>query len=133
MREAPKVDDARDGGLLTAWRSNLGLCAVPVAGQVSRAGVVAADELLADDQLAREDQLAALRTAIASLEPREQTIVYGIYAHERTQDDVTDAPKLFKSWGSRLHGEIIVRLKRAMLRAGYRELFMPDALPPLVA
>ena len=124
---------ASDVAWLTSWRSHLGLRALPVARELSLAGVIAGDELLADEQLAREDLLMALRTAIGALEPREQSIVYGIYEHERTQDDILDTLNLSKSWGSRLHGEIIVRLKRAMLRAGYRELFMPGALPPLVA
>jgi RNA polymerase sigma factor for flagellar operon FliA len=124
---------ADDIAWLTSWCSTIGLRAVPVARGVSLAGVVAADESLADEQLAHEDLLVALRTAVKELEPREQAIVYGIYEHERTLDDVSGSLELSKSWGSRLHGEIVVRLKRAMLRAGYRELFASDALPPLVA
>lgn len=132
MLPTKELADANDVAWLTAWRSNLGLCAVPVAGKVSLAGVVAAHESLADEQLARAELLTTLRLAIVALPPREQTLVYGIYEHERTLDDVSDTLNLSKSRGSRLHGEIIVRLKRAMLRAGYRELFGPGALPPLV-
>jgi hypothetical protein len=35
---------------------------------------------------------------------------------------------LSKSWGSRLYATAIATLKRAMVRAGYGELFAPGAL-----
>jgi len=122
--------DAQEIGWLLAWRAETGIGAVPVAGTVSLSGAVEMDRSLADEALEQAELLAILRAAIAELEPRDRALVNGTYFQGLT---LAEAGGVTGSWASRLHREVLVRLKRAMLRAGYRERFAAEALPPLVA
>ncbi|MFI5246843.1 MAG: sigma-70 family RNA polymerase sigma factor, partial [Gemmatimonadales bacterium] len=129
---APKPEEfhgAEDIAWLASWRAVSGVEALPVAGAVSLSGVIDRDRATPHEALEQAELLAALLTAIAELEPREQALVDGVYFRGLTLEEAIDVSR---SYGSRILGDALVRLKRAMLRAGYRERFAADALPPLV-
>jgi len=119
-------ETAEDIAWVVSWRAASGVEAPPVADVVSLSGAIDRDCAAADDALERAELHAVLRGAMASLEPRERALVDGVYFRGLTIADATD---MSTSWGVRIHAEGLNRLRRAMLRAGYRERFATDALP----
>jgi hypothetical protein len=111
---------------LASWRAVSGTGALPVRGEVSLSGVVELDGVPADDAIERAELLAALSGAIAELEPRERALIERTYFLGQT---IAEAIDVTRSWGARLRGAVLVRLRRAMLRAGYRDRFAVEALP----
>jgi RNA polymerase sigma factor for flagellar operon FliA len=117
---------AEDIAWIVSWRAVSGVEAIPIAGLVSLSGAVDRDCVAADDALDRAKVDATLLVAIASLKPRERALVDGVYFRGLTIAESTDVSR---SHGSRILAEALGRLKRAMLRAGYRERFASDAIP----
>ena len=121
---------ADDIAWLSSWGAESGVRAIAVAGAVSLSGAINGDQERADEALERAELLHALSAAVAELEAREQVLVDGVYFRGLTLERAIDVTR---AHGSRVLSEALVRLKRAMLRAGYRERFAKDALPPLVS
>jgi RNA polymerase sigma factor for flagellar operon FliA len=117
---------AEEVAWLAAWRNVAGVGALPVRGEVRLTGVVDEDVAPADKQLDTRRVLAALEEAVAGLEPIQRRLVEKVGFEGCTIEEA--AQPLSKSWGSRLYSTAISTLKRAMLRAGYAELFAPGAL-----
>ena len=116
---------------LASWRAESGVGALPVEGAVSLSGAVNHDDLQADGALEQAEVHAALFRALAELETRTRTLIEAVYF--RGQSIAEGSGGLTRSWASRLHTDAITSLKRAMLRAGYRDRFAEGALPPLVS
>jgi RNA polymerase sigma factor for flagellar operon FliA len=111
---------------LAAWRAVAGVRALPVREEIRLAGAFDEDVALADVELDRRRMLHDLENAIAGLDPAQRRLVERVAFEGSTIEEASQP--LSKSWGSRLYSTAIATLKRAMVRAGYGELFAPGAL-----
>src|SRR5262249_6282456 len=111
---------------LAAWRTVVGVRALPVRDEVRLSGAFDEDAALADAELDRRRMLRDLEDAIAGLEPAQRRLVERVGFEGCTIEEASQP--LSKSWGSRLYATALATLKRAMVRAGYADLFAPGAL-----
>jgi RNA polymerase sigma factor for flagellar operon FliA len=111
---------------VATWRNLSGVRALPVRAELRLAGAFDEDALPPDEQLDQRRMLAALEEGVAGLEPVQRKLVERVAFDGCTLEEA--ARPLSKSWASRLFATAVATLKRAMVRAGYVELFAPGAL-----
>jgi RNA polymerase sigma factor for flagellar operon FliA len=72
------------------------------------------DETTPEVTAQRRSESARLRAAVARLPERERKLIEGHYFDERRFDHVAEELGVSKSWGSRLHGKALSRLRDAL-------------------
>jgi RNA polymerase sigma factor for flagellar operon FliA len=113
-----ELHDETDIVWLTSWRATIGVRTLPAGGTLSLSGLVDDDSRLPPEQLERAELLAAVQAAIAALDPQKRALVEGVYYRELSMEAACDAT-ISRSWASRLHGEALEELRRAMIRGGW--------------